>query len=31
MYVSHGEFIFVATKTYYGNFGPFQPLVTKTY
>ena len=30
-YVSHGEFIFVATEAYYGNFGPFQPLVTKTY
>jgi len=26
-----GSLFFVATKTYYGNFGPFQPLVTKTY
>ena len=27
----HGEFIFVAREAYYGNFGPFQPLFTKTY
>ena len=27
----HTGSFFVATKTYYGNFGPFQPLVTKTY
>lgn len=27
----HAGSFFVATEAYYGNFGPFQPLVTKTY
>ena len=31
VYIPHREFIFVATEAYYGNSGPFQPLVTKTY